>query len=192
MDHLSACSDCSTSLPGSTCKMVFTLSRNTLARFSSPFAAPTLNTFVDSPVFEQAIVLSGGFPVFRVEAVVEDLPVNMSYTSGCLRGPALSAEGFIGTAIICGMYLPLEVFMLTLLSPSTSLNSSSAVGFEAAEHGRLSLASSVARAMKVERGRVTPKVAWMRFWTEITDDREMGMAISISFGSSSGAGALCA
>ena len=81
--------------------------------------------------------------------------------------------------------------MLTFFSPRTSLKSSFAVNFVAAERGRPSLASSVARAMKVERGRVIPKVAWMRLWTEITDDRDIGMATSVSGDSSSGSGDSC-
>ena len=82
--------------------------------------------------------------------------------------------------------------MLTLLSPSIWLKRSSADGLVAAERGRSLLASSVARAMKVERGRVIPRVAWMRFWTEITDDRDMGMAISVLVGSLSDSGTFCA
>lgn len=172
--------------------MVFILSKNTRARFSSPFAALMLNTFVDAPVLEPAIIPGRRIPVHLVEIIVDDLPVNISYTSGCLRGPALSINGLVGNAVICGMYLPLEVFVLESLNPNTSSKSSSIVGFVAAERGRSSLASSVARTMKVERGRVTPRVAWMHFWTEITDDRQIAMAISISAGSSSGSGALCA
>ena len=34
--------------------------------------------------------------------------------------------------------------------------------------------------MKVERGNVTPRVSWMRFWTERTEERDMGTAISVS------------
>lgn len=192
MYYLSACCDYITNLPGSTCKRVFTLSKNTLARFSSPFAALTLKTFVDSPVFEPAVIPGGGIPVFVVEGVVDGVPIKMLYMSGCLRGLALSIKGFVGNAVICGMYIPLEVFVLTLSSPRTSLNRSSAVCFVAAERGRSSLASSVARAMKVERGRVTPRVAWMRLCTEITGDRQIGMATSVSVGSTSGPGAFCA
>ncbi len=93
-----------------------------------------------------------------VEVVLE-LPINISYTSGCLLGPALSVKGFAGNAVICGKYPPLEVFVLTLFSPRMSLKSSSAVRFVVAGRGRSPLASSVARAMNVESGRVTPRVA---------------------------------
>ena len=72
-----------------------------------------------------------------------------------------------------------------VFKPSTSLNSSSAVGGPA-ERGRSSLASSVARAMNVDRGRVTPNVVCMRFCTERTEDRDMGTAISVSVISDSG------
>lgn len=192
MHYLYACSGYSTNLPGSTCKTVFTLSKNTLALFSSPFAARTLKTFVEPPVFEPAIMPGGKNLVLLVEGVVDDLRVNISYTSDCLRGSALSVKGFVGNAVTCGVYPPLEVFVLTVCSPRTSLNSSSVVGFVATECGRSSLASSVARVMKVEMGRVTPRVSWMRFWTEITDDRETGMATSVSVGSSSSSVASCA
>lgn len=40
----------------------------------------------------------------------------------------------------------------------------------------------MARVMKVERGRVTPRVFWMRSWTCRTEEREMGMAILVSVG----------
>lgn len=102
MEYLSACSGYSTNLPGSTCKMVFTLSKNVLARFSSPFAALTLNTFVDSTGFELAIISGGEFLNPLVEAKVEDLPVNNSYTSGGFCSLALSMKGFAGSAVICG------------------------------------------------------------------------------------------
>ena len=58
--------------------MVFTLSKNTLARFSSPFVALTLKIFVDSPVSEPAIIPGGGIPVALVEVVVVELPINVS------------------------------------------------------------------------------------------------------------------
>lgn len=77
------------------------------------------------------------------------------------------------------MYVPLEVVEVTWFKPMTSLKRSSAVGF-AEERGKSSLANSVARAIKVERGKVTPKVASMRFCTDNTEDRDMGMAISVS------------
>ena len=105
----SACSDYSTKLPGSTCKMVFILSRKTFALFSSPFTALTLKTFVDcvfkvdSSIFELAIIPCDCIPVSINEALVGDVRVNNSYTSGCLCGPALSVEGFIGNAAICGV-----------------------------------------------------------------------------------------
>ena len=89
------------SLPGSTCKIVLTLSKNTLARFSSPFAALTLNTLVASPGFEPAIIPGGGIgiPFFAEEAV----PVKISYTSGSRRGPGFVVSGVLGNAVICGM-----------------------------------------------------------------------------------------
>lgn len=189
MHYLCACSDYSTNLPGSTCKIVFTLSKNTLARFSSPFDAPTLKTCVDRPIFESAVISGSAILVLFVKGIKEDLRVNISYTSDCLRGPALSVKGFIGSAVTCGMYLPLEAIELMSFSPRISLKSSSFVGFIITEGGRSSFASSVARAINVERGRVTPRVSWMRFWTEITNDRETGMATSVSVGSSSCPGA---
>ena len=76
--YLSTTSDYSTSFPGSTCKIVFTLSKNTLARFSSPFAALMLKTFVDSALFEEAIIPGGGSRVLWVKAVGDDLPVKTS------------------------------------------------------------------------------------------------------------------
>ena len=115
--------------------------------------------------------------------------VNTSYTSDCLRSSASCVEGFTGSAVICGRYLPLGAFTLTLSSPNISLKSSSADGLVAAERGRSWLARSVARAMKVESGRVTPRVAWMRFWTDITDESETGMAISVSVSPTLGSGA---
>lgn len=66
------------------------------------------------------------------------------------------------------------------------MNSSSADGLEVLERGRSSFASSVARAMNVERGSVTPRVVWIRFWTSRTAFREIETAISVS-GSGSGA-----
>ena len=100
MGYLSTCSDTSTNFPGSTCKMVFTLSKNDLARFSSPFAALTLKTFDKSPVFEPSIIPGRGTSKTLVET--EDVPVNISYTSGCLRKSALSMEGVSGSAETCG------------------------------------------------------------------------------------------
>jgi len=37
------------------------------------------------------------------------------------------------------------------------------VGFVVTDRGRSSFATSVARAIKMERGSVIPSVAWMRF-----------------------------
>ena len=92
------------SLPGSTCKIVLTLSKNTLARFSSPFAALTLKTFVASSEFEPAIIPGGGIgiPLFAVVAE-EAVPVKISYTSGSRRGPGFSESGVLGNAVICGI-----------------------------------------------------------------------------------------
>ena len=54
-----------TSLPGSTCRIVLTLSRKLFARFSSPFAALTLNKFVAPPVLAPiAIPGPGGAGAF--------------------------------------------------------------------------------------------------------------------------------
>lgn len=78
------------------------------------------------------------------------------------------------------MKLPLEVFGLILSRPRIWLKSSSEEGAEVAERGRSSFATSVARAMKVERGSVIPNVAWMRFCTSRTAFREMETAISMS------------
>lgn len=76
--YLSTTSDYSTNFPGSTCKMVFTLSKNTLARFSSPFAALTLKTFVDSAWSDPAIIPGGGSGLVWVRAVGDDLPVKIA------------------------------------------------------------------------------------------------------------------
>lgn len=70
------------------------------------------------------------------------------------------------------------------MRPRILLKSSSAVD-AAVERGNSSLANSVARAMNVERGSVMPRVAWMRFWIESTEDRDIGTAISVSVISSS-------
>ena len=188
MDYLSTCSHHRINLPGSTCKIVFTLSKKTLACFSFPFSALTLNKFVKSPVSESPLELGGGILVSPIELECVYSLVNTSYTSDCLRGSAFCVEGFTGSAVICGRYLPLRAFRPTLSSPNISLKSSSADGLVAAERGRSWLARSVARAMKVESGRVTPRVAWMRFWTDITDESEIGMAISVSVSSTSGSG----
>ena len=67
------------------------------------------------------------------------------------------AEGG-GRAVICGVKLPREVLEPTLSRPRTWLKSSSAEGLAVLERGRSSFASSVARAMNVERGSVTPRV----------------------------------
>ena len=60
------------------------------------------------------------------------------------------------------------------------MKSSSAVGFAVAERGRSSFATSVARAMKVESGRVMPRVDWMRCWTSSTFLSEIETATSVS------------
>ena len=78
--------------------------------------------------------------------------------------------------------MPRDDFGLTLSKPSTELKSSSAVDLKAEDRGRPSLATSVARAMKVESGRVIPRVVWIRFCTSRTDDNEMATAISVSGG----------
>lgn len=61
--------------------------------------------------------------------------------------------------------------------------------FVVVERGRSSFATSVARAMKVERGSVIPSVAWMRFWTSRTFLREMETATSVSGSGTGAAGA---
>ena len=92
------------SLPGSTCKIVLTLSKNTLARFSSPLAALTLNTFVASPEFEPAIIPGGGIGIPFFAAIAEEaVPVKISYTSGSRRGPGFLKSGVLGNAVICGI-----------------------------------------------------------------------------------------
>ena len=119
------------------------------------------------------------------------VPIKTSYTSASFRlGATLSLSiGLDGRAVICGIKSPLDNFEPTLFKPSTSLNSSSAVG-ALEERGRSSFASSVARARKVESGSVTPSASWIRFWTEMTEEREIGMATSVSTGSgSAGSGA---
>ena len=75
----------STSLPGSTCNIVFTLSRNTLALFSSPFGALTLKTFVAGAELDPATAPCGG--TLRSSLGAEDfLLVSMSMISGFLDG----------------------------------------------------------------------------------------------------------
>lgn len=117
----------------------------------------------------------------------------MSMISDLLAGPlgfvVGADDGGDGRAVTCGMKLPLEVFGPTLSRPRTWLKSSSAEGFAVLERGRSSFASSVARAMNVERGRWTPRVVWMRFWTSRTAFSEMGTAISVSGSGSPVAGA---
>ena len=186
VNYLSACSDHRINLPGSTCKIVFTLSKKTLACLSLPFSALTLNIFVESPVSESPWEIGGGILIFPIGMECEYSLVNTSYTSDRLRGSAFCVEGFAGSAVICGRYLPLGASRLSLSSPNISLKSSSADGLVAAERGRSWLARSVARVMKVESGRVTPRVAWMRFWIDITDESEIGMEISMSVSSTLG------
>lgn len=69
-------------------------------------------------------------------------------------------------------------------APSNSSNSSLADGAEAAERGRSPLATSVARAMKVDKGTVTPMASLIRFWVESTASKEIDTAIEISDGNS--------
>ena len=87
------------------------------------------------------------------------------------------------------MKLPREVLELILSRPRTWLKSSFAVGAVVVERGRSSLATSVARAMNVERGSVMPRVVCRRFWTSRTALKEIETAISVS-GSGAGAAAL--
>ena len=178
-----------TKLPGSTCKMVFTLSRKTFALFSSPLGTVTLKTFVDdsdlvlAPAKILGVLLSprAGF-----------VPVIISMISGCFKAELAPIRiGADGSAVTCGVKLPLEVFTPILSRPSTWSKSSSALGFENFDRGRSSLAISVARATNMESGRVTPRVDWMRFWTSRTAFREIGTAISVS-GSGAGVGGTAA
>lgn len=60
LDELLMILDYNISLPGSTCNIVFTLSKKTLARFSSPLDALTLKTLVASPAFDPTIMPGGG------------------------------------------------------------------------------------------------------------------------------------
>ena len=69
------------SLPGSTCNIVFTLSRNTLARFSSPLGALTLKTLVAGAELDLA-TLSGRGIFMPGSRDVVFLPVSMSMMSG--------------------------------------------------------------------------------------------------------------
>lgn len=73
------------------------------------------------------------------------------------------------------------------LAPSNSSNSSSAEGFSDAARGRSSFATSVARARKVARGIVTPRLSWIFFWTDSTAARETDTATEVRAG---GAGIL--
>ena len=108
---------------------------------------------------ESPLKFGSGILVSPIGMGCEYSLVNTSYTSDCFRGSAFCVEGFTGSAVICGRYLPLGALRPTLSSPSTLLKSSSVDGLDAAERGRSWLARSVARAMKVESGRVTPRVA---------------------------------
>ena len=72
-------------------------------------------------------------------------------------GGRRDAIGVGGSAVTSGVKLPLDVFEPTVLKPSTISKSSSAVISDDDERGKSSLATSVARAMKVERGKVMPR-----------------------------------
>ena len=75
----------SMSLPGSTCNIVFTLSRNTLARFSSPLGALTLKTLVAGAELDPATAPGRGIFTLGVRDV-DVLPISMSMMSGLCGG----------------------------------------------------------------------------------------------------------
>ena len=84
-----------------------------------------------------------------------------------------------GRAVICGVKEPrLVAEVRTLPVPTISAKSSSGVR-AVDKRGRSSFATAVARSMKVESGRCTPRVSWIFFCTERTAAREMGVAISL-------------
>lgn len=69
------------------------------------------------------------------------------------------------------------------------MKSSSAEAVWVDAPGRSWLAALVARVMNVERGRVTPRVDWIRFWTSSTALSDILTATLVS---TSGAGAFAA
>ena len=69
------------------------------------------------------------------------------------------------------------------------MKSSSAEAVWVDAPGRFWLAALVARVMNVERGRVTPRVDWIRFWTSSTAFSDILTATLVS---TSGAGAFAA
>ena len=107
-----------TSRPGSTCKIVLTLSKKTLALFSSPLATLTLKTFAAAPGPKPAITPVGR--VLRPFALdVAGLAMSISIISGLLDGPGRVLNGVDGRAVICGVKLPRDVFGLILSRPRT-------------------------------------------------------------------------
>ena len=99
--------------------MVFTLSRKTFARFSSPFGTLTLKILVEVPGAEPAMMPGSGFGSTLL-AVVNGLPVSKSIMSGCLNGlcgAVTAATGVGGNAVICGIKSPLAVFEATVSRP---------------------------------------------------------------------------
>ncbi len=90
-------------VPGSTCKIVFIRSRNTLARFSSPFFALTLKTLTPVSLPVPEIGSDAGPRGFRDGALEEGRAgVSSSMMSTCFARPAgaIDAIEFAGRATI--------------------------------------------------------------------------------------------
>ena len=101
-------------MPGSTCKMVFTRSKKTFARFSSPLFALTLNTFTDASLPVSGMGFGGVESLdFRDGALEEGgwADVSSSIMSGCITRPVdddCEAVEFVGRAITWGVKFPCE------------------------------------------------------------------------------------
>lgn len=87
-----------TSLPGSICNIVFTLSRNTFALCSSPFGTLTLKTLIAEPPAVPAELLGGALALNL--APNDGLPANMSIMSGFFAGAVRDVGTIDGKATI--------------------------------------------------------------------------------------------
>lgn len=115
-------------MPGSTCKMVFTRSKKTFARFSSPLFALTLNTFTDASLPVSGMGMGFGVEVesldFR-DGVLEEgggwVEVSSSIMSGCITRPvdddACEAVEFVGRARTWGVKFPCEALCWIVSRP---------------------------------------------------------------------------
>ena len=103
--------------------------------------------------------------------------------SGLLLRARAGAKGAGPREVMLGRKWPRDE-RGTASRPRTELKRSSAVGFWFLDAGRFSLASSVARATKVDRGRVIPSASCTRCWVAITAVRLMGRATSVCLGCS--------